>query len=158
MPKTASVTLGEMVEMFKEAEDRGQDTRWRKNAVVMARLAVPGELVVTVIDGVEETRRTAGSDDVVVKGPKGEEYATEGAKFRSRYETPDGMGPDWRKAVATGSCWAYEHAGAPYSFVAPWGEKMIVESGDRVAMPDKSNPKDLYRIEKGAFELTYVPF
>jgi hypothetical protein len=42
-----------------------------------------------------------------------------------------------------------------FTFLAPWGEKMIARPGD-VIVQDVGNAKDTYRIQKAAFACTYA--
>ena len=41
-----------------------------------------------------------------------------------------------------------------FTFVAPWGEKMIARPSD-VIVQDVRNERDTYRIQKAAFACTY---
>jgi len=150
----------EMLALFERAEAEGRVAAYAKSGVVWVRGAIPGERVITVLDGVVETEATAGEDAVVIRGPKGEEYITAGAKFRTRYEVEGGferIGSDWTPARAMGRCLAFRHDGPGFSFLAPWGEAMICEPGDMIAMPERSKTDDIYRIERGAFARTYTP-
>jgi hypothetical protein len=115
------------------------------------RPAVAGEIVVTEIDGEEETRQVAKDGQFVITGPAGEEYAIDGIKFGSRYQvTGDGV------AVPTpgqSDCYAFEHVGQGFTFIAPWGEPMIVREGDMIATT--GDDRDVYRIKRTVFDATY---
>lgn len=56
-----------VVGLFRKAKEEGRVHKYRKVGAVLARLAAPGEIVITVIDGVKETINTAGKDSIVVK-------------------------------------------------------------------------------------------
>lgn len=146
----------EVIAMFLDAEAQGRVALHAKTGNVTARLATPGEIVITVIDGVEETRNTAKEDSVVVRGVKGERYCMAKDKFLSRYAPEKDVGADWVRAKPSGTCLAFIHEGEDFSFKAPWGEEMIVRKGDAIAMADRKNPDDIYRIERGAFAASYA--
>lgn len=42
-----------------------------------------------------------------------------------------------------------------FTFDAPWGEPMLVEDGDYIAVADINNLDDIYRIEQESFKKTY---
>ncbi len=147
----------EVVELYKDAEYQGSVREFQKFGIVMARTAIEGEVVITMINGVEETRKTAGPNDMVVRNPGQEEYIISSDKFRQRYTLNQDMYPGlvWVQYKAIGRCWAFMYTGDAFEFEAPWGEAMKVEPGDMIAITDPKNLDDIYRIEKTAFAETY---
>lgn len=141
-------------EVFKEVWSGSKVENFQKKGDVQARKAVEGERIVTVIDGEVETTNIAKKNDVVVKGVKNEEYIMSQDKFNNRYSGGE-VGDSFSTFKAKGKVWAMEYAGKPIEFVAAWGEKMILKTGDFLCNPEKDKPGDLYRIEKSAFSQTY---
>lgn len=139
--------------MFADAETRDLVGHYKKFGDITVRPALFGEVVETVIDGVVETTNSAKNvDDFVVTGAKGENYILAAATLLKRYDRiGDGV---YR---AKGECWAFKHEGEQFTFDAPWGEEMLVENGDIIAVADLSNMDDIYRIQKDAFAQTYRP-
>ncbi|MDU8350761.1 hypothetical protein RYA05_02515 [Pseudomonas syringae pv. actinidiae] len=130
--------------------------RYKKTGTIQAKLAICGEKIDTVIDGVLETTNTAKEKDMVVKGPAGELYLIGYEKFASRYKVANEPTENFSDYEATGECFAFEYKGDDFSFTAPWNEEMIVKSGDFLASPD-SKINEVYRIEKVVFAKTYSP-
>jgi hypothetical protein len=93
---------------------------------------------------------------MVATGAKGERWIIPAAKFPKLYTeavgTPGFFDP---KGKVKGVVWTGEST----TFVAPWGEEMIIEEGDMLVTSeaDDFDPTKLYRIEKSAFEATYRP-
>jgi hypothetical protein len=114
----------------------------------VARVATGEELVVTMIDGVEETRNVAQSGDYVLTGPKGEQYVLGKAKFEKLYRHIEGNVyetlPDAVQAVEVTQ---------PLNFEAPWGGEMIAEVGDYIVYRSAT---DSYRVEREIFLDTYA--
>lgn len=146
----------EMKKLFQEAEANNLVKKYNKFGTVHVRLARDGEKINTIINGKQETTNTAGPEDVVVKNPTGELYILSKKKFLSRYAI-DTITSDFKPAKATGSCYAFIYEGKPFTFMAPWGEKMIVENRDFIAQSSKGDYNDIYRIEREAFKRTYRP-
>ncbi len=69
---------------------------YKKVGLTKARLAVPGEIVTTIIKGAEgdikEMKNTAKEGDRVVAGPLGEEYLNTAVEFPDNYEATDKAG------------------------------------------------------------------
>jgi len=142
----------QMIKLFLENVDKA--CTYKKQGLVQARLAIPGEKIETILDGVIETTNIAKDNDVIVKGIKGEEYIVSSDKFKSRYIVVVPLSNLFFNYEPNGSCFAYEYVGESFSFMAAWNEPMIVNSGDYLATTDVSVP-EVYRIEKEAFFLTY---
>lgn len=103
--------------------------------------------IVTIIDGLEETRNTAKEGDRIVTGPKGERYVIAGDKFEKLYEAnPDNV----EEFRAKGTIHA-THVTENISFTAPWGEEMYIKAGGVLVQ----NGDDIYGIEEDAFAQTY---
>ena len=141
-------------EVFKEIWSGSSIENFQKKGEVLARKAVEGEKINTIIDGELETTNVAKKGDVVVKGVKDEEYIMSKEKFDNRYSGGE-VGDAFSTFKAKGKTWAMEYVGKPIEFVASWGEKMILKTGDFLCNPEKDKPGDLYRIEKSAFNQTY---
>lgn len=141
-------------EVFKEIWSGSKVENFQKKGDVQARKAVEGEKIVTVINGEVETTNIAKKNDVVVKGVKNEEYIMSQDKFNDRYSGGE-VGNSFSTFKAKGKVWAMEYAGKPIEFVAAWGEKMILKTGDFLCNPEKDKAGDLYRIEKSTFAQTY---
>lgn len=141
-------------EVFKEIWSGSSVENFQKKGEVLARKAIEGEKINTIIDGELETTNVAKKGDVVVKGVKDEEYIMSKEKFDNRYSGGE-VGDAFSTFKAKGKTWAMEYVGKPIEFVASWGEKMILKTGDFLCNPEKDKPGDLYRIEKSAFKQTY---
>ena len=128
--------------------------KYNKFGSVLARLAKEGEIINTVIDGVVETKNKAKKTDVIITGPENEEYIIDFNKFNARYIGPN-LSYKNRVYSAVGHCYAVKWTGESTSFVASWGEKMIINDGDWLCSPTKIPDGDLYRIEKNVFNKTY---
>ena len=127
---------------------------YKKVGTVDARLAIPGEMIATVIDGEIETINNAVEDDVVVRNPHGEEYILARTKFEKRYDGPS-LSHDYQTFLATGTTYAVEWTHGPGEFKASWGETMIINDHDFLCSVTEEPDGDLYRIEAEAFATTY---
>lgn len=141
-------------EVFKEIWSNSNVEQFEKKGDVQARKAVENEKIDTIINGEIETTNIAKKNDVVVKGIKNEEYIMSQEKFNTRYSGGN-IGEDFSTFKAKGKTWAMEYVGKPIEFVASWGEKMIINTGDFLCNPEKNKSGDLYRIEKSVFSQTY---
>jgi len=147
-----NLTQEQMITVFLENKQNIQ--KYNKQGSVLARQTVIGEEIVTVLNGVAETKNTAKEGDVLLQGVQGEQYIMSESKFSSRYNVDKKLSNEFQEYKATGSCFAYEYKGVPMEFMAAWNELMIVEPGDYLAAPDSSY-NEVYRIEKEAFSKTY---
>jgi hypothetical protein len=137
----------------------------RKTKLVDVRSAKSGEVIVTMIEGEgKETQSPpAKIGDMVVRNrcaeTGNEEFLVIAESFSRKYEGPIGSG--------AGDGWLpYRPFGMPmrfvvvaeqdgeFSFVAPWGQRMIARPGDSIVQ-DPENTKDTYRVAKAAFACTY---
>ncbi|MBW6441616.1 PGDYG domain-containing protein [Patescibacteria group bacterium] len=99
---------------------------YQKKGTVLARKAVVGEKVITVLSGgSKETENIAGEDDWVVTNPSGEEYLISEKKFFSRYSKT--VIPGVFKAC--GYCKAIRNPfGVPIEIMASWGSTQTGEA------------------------------
>jgi hypothetical protein len=157
----------------------------RKTGRVFLRRGVAGERVVTRVDGVDETANTVPDDGaehwiVCADTSSCERFVLPGAKRAALYRAkPLAVDHPRRAALAAegfdgpfeplGRVLALEVGAALLAelfptgrFVAPWGEEMLVETGDMLATPaDPAGGRpavvtEVYRIARSAFEQTYV--
>lgn len=139
---------------------KGEDVKlYKKSGTFKARKGKPGEHIVTVIDGEEETKKTVKAGEIVIKGPKGELYVVSESKFRTRYDVNRDPTDDWQSYKALGLIRAFEYKGVSFHFTASWDEDMLCKEGDFLASPvkdadDKEYP-EVYRIERSVFDDTY---
>ena len=128
---------------------------FEKFGIVEARHAAAGETVIISVDRVTETYYTANEGDMVVTGPKGEEYIVGSAKFKRLYEETDKPG----SYKAKGAVKAVKIPdGTPhFHFRAPWGEQHLAQEGDYIAtsQADNFDPDKCFRIKKSVFAATY---
>ena len=109
-------------------------------------------VIITTINGKQETTNTAKHGDYILTGAAGEEYVLNVKQFTSRYkDNGDGT------CTAVGECYAFPWEGEPFSFIASWGEEMICNTGDMLCSPD-SLLSEIYRIELNTFNKTYKLF
>lgn len=140
----------ELAEYFLDPE------LFKKVGTVSIRAAKHGEQVETIIDGKVETTNIATDGDVVVKGPKGEEYIIDKAAFESRYTGPEPT-EEYQDYKPTGKTYAVSWDDGPIIFTAKWGEDMILDDGDFLCSPTEVPSGDLYRVEGEVFGQTYQP-
>lgn len=105
--------------------------------------------VVTYTSDGKETQNVAAQGDIVMSGPSKENYVVKAAKFPKLYQGEMGQTvvPEQSPrmvAVYTGK--------EPISFVAPWGENMVLKPGDYLV---KDGDQGYYRIAKVEYEQTY---
>ena len=130
--------------------------KYKKTAKVLARPAIPGEVIETVLDGRLETRKEAGENEVVVKNPGGEVYIVPGPTFRSKYSLlEDNSSEDgWKTYEAKGEIWALPNTfGRPIEIQAPWGPMY----GDENCWLVLNSEGDAYLLADDAKNETYAP-
>ncbi len=156
-PGAGMTSDGDVGKKFEEALRADKVSVYRKCGEHDIRLAVPGEVVDTVIDGELETTNTARQGDFVVRGRKGERYIITAETLRARYGEPISP-PDpegYRRYPGTGLLYAFRYEGAPFRFMAPWGEEMIANPGDYIGTHAIGSNK-FWRVEKSVFAATYI--
>jgi hypothetical protein len=140
---------------------KARGRRYAKFGEVVARPAVPGEVIVTMTADGKETENTAKDGDVVVRNctRAAEEYILSAAKLAGRYEAIDGDAPDgFKRFKAKGEIDAIVFRAAdfgvasPFYFMAPWGEPMPAKDGDTIGTIDDT---EVYRIAAKEFGETY---
>jgi hypothetical protein len=147
----APLGLDEVVKMMLAARDAGAVQRYEKHGQFQFRPAISGEVIVTEIDGEVETKQVAKDGQFVITGPAGETDAIDGTKFGARYQVvSSGL---CQPAPGVGEVEAFEYGGDSFTFVAPRGEPMVVNSGDMVATTGTDD--DVYRIKRSVFDATY---
>ena len=99
---------------------------YQKKGTVLARKAVVGEKVITILSGgSKETENIAGEDAWAVTNPSGEEYLISEKKFFSRYSKTDAPGV----FKACGYCKAIRNPfGKPIEIMASWGSPQTGEA------------------------------
>lgn len=140
---------------------------YKKSGLYLARPAMPGETVLTIVGGkVETTKATDFGDYVILNatmGASAECYAVSHDRFLDRYDNTGVVvttyGASWFQVSAKGliqGCFMPEDI-EPFSFTASWGEKMPVYPGDFLGEPVPLNPEkfDIYRVAREEFLLTY---
>lgn len=155
----------DVVNYFQRAQNIKGSGLARKIKIVDVRLAKRGEVIVTMIkgEGKETQSPPAKPGDMVVRNrcPEtgNEEILVSSASFSRRYEGPvgakaaDGWSPYRPRGIPMRFVVVAEQDGE-FSFVAPWGEKMVARPGDSIVQ-DPDNPKDTYRVARAAFACTY---
>ena len=68
-------------DIFTNTYEQVQGDRWRRTGRALARSAIPGEVINSL-----EGPQTASEGDWVIRGPKGEEWATTGDHFAASYQ------------------------------------------------------------------------
>ena len=111
-------------------------------------VAATEEEVVTVTASGVETRNTATAGDVIMSGPSGERYVVKATKFGGLYdgEVGDTVIPNQSPRMVK------QYDGESVVFVAPWGERMLLQHGDYVV---SDGPDAFYRIAEREFGETY---
>jgi hypothetical protein len=127
---------------------------YQKQGVIEARPAVEGEVIVTVTGDGKETQNTANAGDYVVTNQTTarEQYIVPGETFAKKYEAIDNR-PGWYypKGRITVQEWPYDEQ----TFIAAWGQEMVIKKGDYLVRPVGGN--EVYRIARAEFHQTYVP-
>lgn len=140
------LTQQEVIEIVKDNNPK----KFEKFGDVKYRIAQEDFILETIIDGKKETEKQAKVGDVIITGPKGEEYIPGNDKFYSRYE----LNNDLETAKPKGVFYGNIYYGEPIKFTAKWGEEMICNPGDALGSPDEDF-SEAYRIEKDIFYKTY---
>lgn len=159
-------------------------TVFKKNTIAYGRKAVKGEEVRTVVKGKVETINTVKDDTswVMCEYMNGERYILSDADFKKAYN-PHGKELDSntiniffyhslknegfkeyrsinkitvRRIFDDDMDWFRDLSNEnEVHFMAPWGEPMLIEEGDVIAMP-VNEPGKYYRIDYNTFKETYV--
>mmetsp|Transcript_869 Transcript_869/g.2809 ORF Transcript_869/g.2809 Transcript_869/m.2809 type:complete len:163 (+) Transcript_869:189-677(+) len=137
----------------------------------------PRRITTVTSDGVETTNMLQEGDWLVMAVPMGEEYVVKPDKFAARYgedkpsepkeangRSPDELTPQgFHYYPALGKVLRHQVTSQDIEtrfpsgrFMAPWGESMVVNSGDSLVIPFPS-ASEIYRIGAAEFEATYEP-
>lgn len=165
-PRAQAQQQVDIVAWFEQARKTSGEGRARKTRLVDVRAAKPGEIIVTIIkgEGKETQSPPAQPGDMVVRNrcaaTGNEEILVKAATFPKRYGGPlkSRTADGWRPHRPKGVTMRFVYVGAnenPFTFDAPWGEKMVARPGDAIVQ-DMRNPKDTYRIARAAFDCTYA--
>ena len=154
------LTPTELLELFKSNTTKKYDKRGR----FIVRKATQGETILTIVSGKLETINTANENDIVIRnielGGSAETYILTLETYLKRYELVGSImlidGIEWIEVKPKGSVNAFQYVGEPISFTAPWGEEMMCVEVDWIGNPVGGSESDIYRIEKEAFEKTYL--
>jgi len=97
----------------------------------------------------KETTNTAEIGDIIFSGPSGERYVLKPAKVQKLYTGTIGaaLTPEQTPRQVA------RYDGQEMSFVAPWGENMVIKPGDYLVR--EQDGSGYYRIAKKEFEQTY---
>ena len=141
---------------------------YEKSTKVWVEIAPIGYRCVTVTSDGKETENIAKFGDLVVTNQTEaqEKYLLSWDKFKNRYFPVD--------AFPNSSIWEFQAIGKiraievdefvlaniGESFIASWGEPMVVKIGDYLATPYREDGyvEEIYRIAKKEFFETYKPF
>jgi PGDYG protein len=113
--------------------------------------AQEGLKVDTMLDGKLETTNVCERGDVIICGPKGEQYVVRCNKVPDLFDLASGVlvSRAVQKQVAHVPKRLLKQ---PLHFTTSWGEKMLVEPGDYLV---RDAPGAYYRIERSAFVRAY---
>ena len=113
-------------------------------------IAPDKSVVVTMLPDGKETSNTAERGDIIMSGVSREKYVIKAAKFPKLYTGSIGRDviPEQTPRMV-----ARYTASQTITFEAPWGEQMILKTGDYVVR--EADGKGFYRIAKAEFERTY---
>lgn len=140
-----------------------QKNHYVKRGKILCRAATCEETILTVVSGKLETFKRAAVGEVIVRnieiGSSAETYIIAKEIFGKRYVVTDEShvidGSTWHVAIAKGEVEAFQYEGETICFMAPWDEEMICNAGDYIARPVPGDARDIYRIEKATFDMTY---
>lgn len=108
--------------------------------------------VITILPDGKETKNIANIGDIIVSGISGEKYVIRAEMFSRLYVGKIGetVTPEQSERTV-----AHYTGTKTITFTAPWGENMILKTGDYVVR--ESDKASYYRIAKAEFEKTYEP-
>ena len=138
---------------------------YEKYQNILARIAIPNEIIKTYTSTGYETQNIAKSGDYIVKNntEAQEMYILTEDKFQKRYEFLEKVDNIWSlykpigkvKAIKLDKILFKKLSGNNDSFyiITSWNEKMIVKEGDFLVSPLEYN--EIYRIDTKEFWETY---
>lgn len=148
----------EVAPMFDRADT------YEKFKKIVARKAVPGEVIITVTSDGKETQNTAIEGDYVVQNQTEakEQYIVSAESFNKKYvlflEVDSGMNtynPIGKIQAIELTSEKLDYLSLPdeFKFIAAWGEGMVAKKGDFLCRPIDGN--EVYRIARKEFFETY---
>lgn len=149
------ISQADLHEYFKTNQSLGLVQKYKKYGSVEARLGQAGEIIITRLAGKKETQNTVNSGDVLIRNPDGEVYPISSGKYSNRYTGPK-LTHDYQKVQSKGFAYGCRWLLKSVKFENEQGEPMILEYNDILAKTNLADNSGYYRIEKGAFEKTYV--
>ncbi|WP_297334976.1 hypothetical protein [Algoriphagus sp.] len=157
------ITQANMLEFFlPKVEKEGK--RFKKNALIKAKLAPQGmEVVTETSDGIQ-TKNVAEEGDYIVENQTStrEIYLVRKKAFERKYEITQSLSQGWATYQLREFIWAIQisaqdihHFGADgvLDFMAPWGELITAKPEDFLVLPPEKN--EIYRIAHKEFKETY---
>lgn len=137
-------------EMAGFYEDLGQDEEEyvKRELELDFKVAEGPEKVITSIDGEKETINKAEEGDYIITGVSGEKYILKPEQFNKRYFIVGNVAKTKPVEIT-----AKQFKGKNMSFMASWGEEMILKYNDYLVR----NGKEYYRIERRTFSEIYEP-
>ena len=130
---------------------------YAKFATINAVQGKVGEKVVTVMkNGLSETENFVSVDektykpDWIITNPSGERYIINDTTFNKKYEPLDLENNIYKP---NGGVCLFVQVNENISFVAPWGETMVIEKGGYLNI---TNPDDIYGVQEKEFNETYA--
>ena len=143
--------------------------RYQKRGIFIARPAIAGETILTIVAGKLETLKTASENDIVVRnieiGGSAETYIIPLDVYSKRYEETSTKynidGKQWAETKAKGLIDAFQYTGdEELNFEAPWladGKpvQMYCEPNDYIGRAVGTDDYNIYRIEFDTFTKTY---
>lgn len=147
LKETRVLNQEEMAEFYKSLPQE-ERSFVKRQLELEFRIAERPERVVTSIDGEQETVNKAEEGDYIITGVKGEKYILTPKKFNDRYIVAGNKARTKPVEIT-----AKQYKGKSISFMASWGEEMILNYNDFLVR----NVNEYYRIEKNAFREIYEP-
>lgn len=155
------LSQSEVVNLFLGAINEGRVKRVQKTGSVHARLAVPGELVITDVgDSEDETQAIAQEGQIVSMNfttPYQELQVIKPAKFNNLYLVNSKPVDGWQEYYPNPEAprFAFQYFGEDARFEPSWGGQMILNNGDYLQsfqqIPSVDN-FDIYRVKREIFE------
>jgi len=141
---------------------------WKKVGLVHARAVEEDSMIVTIVDGEEETRKMGHIGDMLIQGADGERYTISITQFHRFY---DHSHPEMGEPALHEQGFRQYHPLGLISvhivtendittffplkrFIARWDEPMVIHIGDTLAMPFPALD-EVYRIARHSFEASY---
>lgn len=158
MEKSLENVCDYVYDLFREGKT---SQKFVKKSLVMARPAVVGEEIVTLIKDKEtkqlreETRQIATAENplMIVTNPGGEVYAPTVEEFEERYVATEKEGEYLAKATPRNLIQIDEEI----TFEAPWGGDMTIQAGGWLNV-DGLAKGDVYGINPEEFNETHIPY